>query len=271
MTFLGHVECAREVRLAKLVEAMGDLGLAQDALGPLQLVAERGPDRVGRYELVFAELRDQMRVFEEEVIALFLQADAGTRAARVAPGTAFGNALDAAFDSVMALANLVHLFGTEATRNSCDPFSRHFARRTRAAIADSQARDNPYLWQMLVGRFPEDVSYPWFSFAAAKRMPRIFESLGTIDSALDSCVDEFDFVHLSNVLDWLSPEQATRTLKRAARALRRGGHVVIRQLNSTLAIPALAPQLEWLPEAAAELHARDRSFFYRLLHVGRRA
>ena len=47
----------------------------------------------------------------------------------------------------------------------------------------------------------------------------------------------YDFVHLSNILDWLSPEEARATLDVAHAALRPGGWVLIRQLNSTLDIP----------------------------------
>jgi S-adenosylmethionine-diacylglycerol 3-amino-3-carboxypropyl transferase len=271
MEVLGHAACAPDFRAAKLAEAMGALALSQDVLGPFPFVAERGPDQVGRYELLFAELRDQMRTSEDEWIAICRDDNATKRAARIGPGTTLGNALDVAFDRVMALPNLVHLFGSEATRNSREPFSRHFARRTRNAIADLPTHDNPYLWQMLLGRFPDGTAYPWLSAAAPQRMPRIVESVGTMDSALADCPGEFDFVHLSNILDWLSSEQAARTLQLSHQALRPGGYVIIRQLNSTLAIPAIGPQLEWLPELANDLHARDRSFFYRLIHVGRRA
>jgi S-adenosylmethionine-diacylglycerol 3-amino-3-carboxypropyl transferase len=101
-------------------------------------------------------------------------------------------------------------------------------------------------------------------------MPRIDESPGTMDAALAHRCGEIDFVHLSNILDWLSAEQAARTLELAHDALRPGGHVIIRHLNSMLDIPALAPRFEWLAELGRELHARDRSFFYRSIYVARR-
>jgi S-adenosylmethionine-diacylglycerol 3-amino-3-carboxypropyl transferase len=46
--------------------------------------------------------------------------------------------------------------------------------------------------------------------------------------------------------------------------------VIIRQLNSSLDIPAMASTFAWQPQASAELLAKDRSFFYRCVHVGRR-
>jgi S-adenosylmethionine-diacylglycerol 3-amino-3-carboxypropyl transferase len=101
-------------------------------------------------------------------------------------------------------------------------------------------------------------------------MPEVAYVHSTMDAALAESGGDFDYVHLSNILDWLSPDEARHTLARAAEALRPGGYTLIRQLNSTLDIPALGPQFDWDVAGAAELHARDRSFFYRSLHLGRR-
>jgi S-adenosylmethionine-diacylglycerol 3-amino-3-carboxypropyl transferase len=170
----------------------------------------------------------------------------------------------------MALPNLVRLFGPEATRNSREPFSRHFANRTRRAVATLPTHDNPYLWQLLLGRFPPGFRYPWLDMASPARMPQITEFIGSMDSALTGSDTEFDLIHLSNILDWLDPEQARRTLELAAERLCPGGYVLIRQLNSTLNIPSLGGGIEWRTNEADALHARDRSFFYRRLHLGRK-
>lgn len=270
MQVLGHLALDAEARAAKLVEALTVLQLQSDALGPMPMVAQCGPDHAGRYELLFAQLRAAMATYKDEWFRVLADQDPEKRVAQVAPGTHLGQALDEAFNRVMAMPNLVHLFGLEATRNSRQPFSRHFAERTRAAIGELRTLDNPYLWQMLLGRFFDQAVYPWLTAPPPDRMPRIEESLGTMDSALLHRRGEFDFVHLSNILDWLSPEQAARTLELAHDALRMEGYVIIRQLNSTLDIPVLAPRFEWLTELGRDLHARDRSFFYRRIHIGRR-
>lgn len=80
----------------------------------------------------------------------------------------------------------------------------------------------------------------------------------------------FDFVHLSNILDWLDPEDARATLDLARRALRPGGWALVRQLNSTLDIERLGDGFEWQATRARRLHRADRSFFYRALYLGRR-
>ena len=170
----------------------------------------------------------------------------------------------------MALPNLVGLFGEPATRNRCEPFSRPFARRTRHAFATLPAADNPYLWQMLQGQFPPGVVYPWLSSAAPRCMPEVLWTVAGMAEALQGRTDAFDFIHLSNVLDWLTPEAAGLILELCWRALRPGGWTLIRHLNSSLDIQMLGARLEWQTRAAIALHARDRSFFYRGLHLGRK-
>lgn len=101
--------------------------------------------------------------------------------------------------------------------------------------------------------------------------PALIWTLGLMNDSLAEAEPEaFDFVHLSNILDWLTPDEAATTLDRAWSALRTGGRVLIRHLNSTLDIPALGARFEWETKGAAVLHAADRSFFYRGLHLGRK-
>jgi len=91
-----------------------------------------------------------------------------------------------------------------------------------------------------------------------------------MDKALRAEPNAYDFVHLSNILDWLSPEQAAATLDLAWVALRPGGWTLIRQLNSSLDIQALGGRFDWQDRPASALHNRDRSFFYRKLLLGRK-
>ena len=181
-----------------------------------------------------------------------------------------GAFLDGAFDSVMTQSNLVGLFGEAATRNRCEPFARHFARRTRHALTTMPAADNPYLWQLLRGRFPGKVVYPWLTAEPPSKMPVIEWEVQSMAAALQGLAEAFDYIHLSNILDWLAPDEARSTLELAWKALRPGGLVFIRQLNSSLDIPLLSTRFEWQDRLAREWHDRDRSFFYRKLYLGRK-
>jgi S-adenosylmethionine-diacylglycerol 3-amino-3-carboxypropyl transferase len=270
LALLGHAPMSFEERRVLLAENLTALGLAAHALGFDGLVERIGPDHAGRYELVFAQLRAALAPVGAELAAVLRLRDPVEQARRVAPATPLGRALDEAFDEVMALPNLVRLFSEQATRNAVEPFARHFARRGRHVLATLPAADNPYLWQMLAGRFPEGVVYPWLTLLPPPRMPEITWSRSGMTEALQERPNAFDFVHLSNILDWLSPEEARATLDHTAAALRPGGWTLIRQLNSTLDIPVLGPQFDWDIQTAADWHARDRSFFYRALHLGRK-
>ncbi len=277
---LGHAPM--NDRSARLREHLAALDLGADALGPLDTVAALGPDHAGRYERCFAELTRSLADQADALDALLRLRDPVEQARRVESTTPLGRRMDEALDEVLALPNLVRLFGAEATNNPVEPFARHFARRIRHVLATLPAADNPYLWQMLKGCYPA-VRIPWLDTwrqdsdlaVVHDRQDRNLAATttranGFMADALQAEPAAFDFVHLSNILDWLTPEKATHTLDVAARALRPGGWTLIRQLNSTLDIPALGPMFEWHVDDAARLHGADRSFFYRGLHLGRK-
>src|SRR5262249_37794947 len=79
----------------------------------------------GRYERLFARLRDALRDHEEELAALLQLRDPAEQARRADPDTPLRRALDAAYDDVLALPHLVRLFGEGATQNPVEPFARH--------------------------------------------------------------------------------------------------------------------------------------------------
>lgn len=270
-SILGHTAMRAKDRSALLAEELRALDLPADVLGPLDFVAEAGPDHAGRYERVFAQLRKALDPHSSALAAVLRSRDPAEQARRVAPDTDLGRALDESFDEVLAMPNLVRLFGEGATKNPAEPFSRHFARRTRQVLATLPAADNPFLWQMFAGQFPYGVLSPWLAAPIPRCLPTVLWTLGSMDDALSEAKrGAFDFVHLSNILDWLTPAEAATTLARARSALRPGGRILIRQLNSTLDILALGSQFVWHEEEAAALHSRDRSFFYRRLHLGRK-
>ena len=267
---LGHTSMPIAARRQRLIAELQKLNLHLDVLGPIDLVAELGPDQSGRYEGLFLKLREALSDCADEVTALLELHDPDEQLRRVNGATHLGRSLDAAFDSVMALPNLIGLFGEAATRNRCEPFSRHFARRTRHALATLPAADNPYLWQILRGRFPNHVLYPWLTASAPTRMPEIRWTVTSMAEALYDQHETYDFIHVSNILDWLTPEDARSTLDLVWQALRPNGWTLIRQLNSSLDIRGLGMRFEWQDKSADALHNRDRSFFYRQLHLGRK-
>jgi S-adenosylmethionine-diacylglycerol 3-amino-3-carboxypropyl transferase len=270
LAILGHASLPEAERRLRLTRELKALDLPVSALGPIDFLAKVGPDQAGRYEGLFSRLRETLNEKADELTALLGLRDPAEQSRRADPSTSLGRALDVALDSVMGLPNLIGLFGEAATRNRCEPFSRHFARRTRHVLATQPAADNPYLWQMLLGHFPRDVVYPWLKADPPARLPEILWTVSGMAEVLSGRSRAFDFVHLSNILDWLAPEDARSTLELVWSALRPGGLTFIRQLNSNLDIPALGDRFEWEDVSADALHDRDRSFFYRGLHLGRK-
>jgi S-adenosylmethionine-diacylglycerol 3-amino-3-carboxypropyl transferase len=220
---------------------------------------------------LFRALRRELEPVRDSLEQLLLLDNPQIQSATSAPNTLLGAAIDRAFDSIMALPNLIRLFGPDATANPAEPFNRHFARRTRHVLATQPAARNPWLWQLFKGAFPPGVTYPWLHAPAPARSPRIQLTTGSmLDTLRASEPDCCDLVHLSNILDWLSPAAARETLAAARHVLKPGGEVLIRQLNSTLNIPNAAPELHWRRELSQRLEETDRSFFYRRIHLGRK-
>lgn len=270
---LGHAVMEKAERVSVLAATLLRLGLATEALGVLDVVGTTGPDHAGRYESVFCALRQQLEVdgVTPQAVETLLSRSTKERHQLMSPDSALGRTIDAAFDRSMSIDILVRLFGEGATRNPVVPFARHFAHRTRLALIRDDAAQNPYLWQVLRGEFPLRAPNSWLDAAAPTNWPEITWSVEPMLDALRAEPSAFDVVHLSNILDWLNPEEARETLVAAARALRPGGVVILRQLNSTLDIRAVRCPIAWDTDASDELSSRDRSYFYSAIHFGRRA
>lgn len=260
---LGHVPMVAEERRRRMKGLLDQLGLDEDVFGPPEWIAERGVDHGGRYEVCFAELRARLKPWRGELVSM-LRSEA--------PVMDFGGTwLDEAFAEVMSLANLVRLFGQEATQNPRRSFSDHFAGRTKQVIGRMPPMENPFLWQILAGGFPPGCRYDWLEDERPMIAGAVWRQ-GKMDAVLDSMAAESaELVHLSNILDWLSPGEAEATLRSARRVLKPGGQVILRQLNSTLEIGELDAGIAWDIEMGKAMEARDRSYFYPRIHVGSRA
>jgi S-adenosylmethionine-diacylglycerol 3-amino-3-carboxypropyl transferase len=271
---LGHMPMPETRRQAILNPWLDREGLPPHMFGPPELVAHLGCDHSGRYERAFARLREALAPHQAEWQALLRLTDPADAAARVAPDTKLGASLDAAFAQVFALANLVCLFGTEATQNPSRLFHEHFAWRTRVALERHPPVTNPFLWQIFAGRFPPNHMYDWLQTPSDARIsrPETVYHQGKMAAVLAAMTPaSLDLVHLSNILDWLSPAEAEASLAAAAHALKPGGFVIIRQLNSSLDIAAIGSDFRWDHALGAEMEARDRSFFYPKIFIGMRA
>lgn len=271
LALLGHspMEVSQRVQILKTL--FQELGIEEESLGNLEQNCLAGVDFAGRYEVVFAAFREELKPFASQIEALFQEETIEGQAEKVAPGTPLEEALKRAFEKVFSQENLVQIFGEKATANRVQEFSQHFAQKTLQYLRQHRAADSPYLAQLLLGHFYEGVYAPWYYLPATIAPAEIHTHPSFLHTYLQKAPkQQFDLVHLSNITDWLSPEEARETLSLAFEALKPGGVVVIRQLNSQLDLYSLGQAFEWDLRLAEELHAKDRSFFYRGLLIGRK-
>jgi S-adenosylmethionine-diacylglycerol 3-amino-3-carboxypropyl transferase len=265
---LGHRTMPAAARRTGIEAACTELGIHPNVFGPAETNAEAGLDHAGRYERVFAQLRVELECHTQDIDHLLSQNDALRQSMSASPSSALGQALDRAFHAVMARPILEHLFGSAATQGCRQPFSVHFLERLRRVLSELPAANNPFLWQLLRGRHPPGSPADWLALPPSPT-PITTWHAAPMDQDLTATSEKFDLIHLSNILDWLDPGQAALTLELARQRLHPGGTLIIRQLNSVLDIPKLAPALNWDEPTAVQWHSKDRSFFYHALHIAR--
>ncbi len=265
MELLGYADINASQRKEGLLKLFDANSVHKNTFGDFDTLASIGLDYSGRYELLFARLQERLKNIPANN-ALFQLDDAIEQKRFLKENPDYLVALKDVFTEVMHLDNLVRLFGKEATQNSIKPFSLHFLERTIAAIETLPAASNPYLAQLLQGKF-HSKEYEWLSLPNQTLETEIQFVNSSMLDALSKGKEKYDFIHLSNILDWLDHQQATQLLYAASQKLAHGGQLVIRQLNSSLQIPNLCPDLFWQPDIASDLHNNDRSFFYQKIHV----
>ena len=271
LQILGHEKMSMDARKKELIGLCKVLRLPHDIFGSLDEVSRKGPDFAGRYEAVFEQLRKILAPSAKQIAQLLQETDLVEQSQKL--HSHLEAPLKKAFSEVMALPYLVRLFGAEATRNSVEPFALHFFHRTCMILQTVPALGNPYLAQVLLGQFTGGVYYPWLLCDSPAQLPTMSFETTSMVLALEKNIAEgktYHFVHLSNILDWLSPEDVEKTLLLAFKILEPKGYVLIRQLNSNLNIRQWGHFFSWQEEASQRLHQRDRSYFYRAIHLGQK-
>lgn len=245
LRLLGHITMPAEQRDSELQCRMADISMHEDVLGPRKLIAELGPDYCGRYEWVFARLRELLAAHHQELSELLSLSEPNGQLKLMDFGTRLGSALEHAFIDALELSKLIAIFGPDATANRVVSFAEHFLHQTRQALTWFPAAENPFLHQILLGQFPGPI-WDWMDLPRGMEICPVEFRVGAMEAVLTSLPDQnYDLIHLSNILDWIQPGQATTLLQQAFRCLSPGGMVVIRQLNSTLDIPAVPSGFHW--------------------------
>lgn len=178
---------------------------------------------------------------------------------RVAFATAFGDEL------------LLAMFGPNAIQHAPPgSYPDYFRRQLEAGLAAGDRAVNPWLHHVLLGRYRDDPAAwpPFLREPPADLRPFASLTAGLLDVPSFA---PFDFVSLSNVLDWMDDASCRALLGRLGAELRPGATVLWRQLNDPRPLTGYAAAAFTFDAAAdAERTRRERSLFYDRVHTGTR-
>lgn len=223
----------------------------------------------GNFERLFRLLRDMLDGF---VIA------ADERRRRFEEGDAWDDVFaqpywPRCFEVIFSDALLTTMFGPAATQHATPgSYPRYFQARIEDALRREDRGTNPYLHHILLGHYlgPEEAWPEYLRLRDA--LPKDFapaEIQGTLLDVPD--FGRFDFVQISNVMDWMDDASCRSLADRLCAELRSGAALLWRQLNDPRDLRALfSAAFDFDERVDADLTARDRSAFYDQIHLGLR-
>lgn len=270
LKFLGHRDLSRGAREHQLHLICEETCDPVSSFGPADRIFEVGLDYAGRYEAAFKQVSKSVAIFPDSVLDILRLENTNDQARWLQNHPDFIARLLKSFDQVMCLENLVALFGETATQNRLMSFSTHFFQRTVHALHSFSASTNHFLWQVLAACTKTKPIARWLSQPRQEISADVHFETATMQDYLAQIDVQFDYIHLSNVLDWLTVEEARALLELTWNRLKPKGYTLIRQLNSDLPIRALGEHFTWLDEESDNLHREDLSYFYRRVHCGRK-
>lgn len=225
----------------------------------------------GNFERLFRSLRNFLDVF---VVS------AEDRSARLRNDDDWEDVFEApywrvAFDLAFSDGMLSTMFGDAAVQHAvAGSYPGYFRRQIEAALRRGDRGHNPFLSHLLLGKYLGD-ERDWPDYLRAHRGAKPFAGAASVPRVIDGTLLEvpdfgaFDFVQLSNVLDWMDDESCARLIERLGNELATNAVVIWRQLNDPRDLRALFGRRFVFDRARdARLLASDRSMFYDRIHVG---
>jgi S-adenosylmethionine-diacylglycerol 3-amino-3-carboxypropyl transferase len=140
--------------------------------------------------------------------------------------------------------------------------------RTRRALCMADVHSNPFLAYIVTGTYPPEARP---RYLRAEHLTRIRDRLsrvrlvkGTVDEA---AAGRLHGLNLSDVFEYMDPAEHERCYHSLTRHALPGARLVYWNMAVHRACPGSASNARPLPKLAAELHTRDRGWFYGALHV----
>ena len=170
------------------------------------------------------------------------------------------------FELFFAQKLLNTMFGPAATQYAPPgSYPAYFQAAFERGLQRDDRIQNGFLHHLLLGHYLKGSgSVP--VFVQSPPLSTAFQYIeGQIDDAVDLSV--YDFIGLSNICDWMSPDAVERLFQQINRQVTRGAVVVWRQLNNDRDLENLLDsRFHKLSALEKECLKKDRSLFYN--HIG---
>jgi S-adenosylmethionine-diacylglycerol 3-amino-3-carboxypropyl transferase len=174
-----------------------------------------------------------------------------------------------AFSTAFDDAVLTVMFGPNAVQHARPgSYPAYFRGRIEAGLTANDSAHNPWLHHVLLGHYLSDRE-AWPPFL--QNPPRDLGQFAVLPSTLQEVASfaPFDFVLLSNVLDWMDDASCRALADRLSAEMSPGAHILWRQLNDPRdLVDNLVAAFEFSAARDAELATRERSLFYDRVHLG---
>jgi S-adenosylmethionine-diacylglycerol 3-amino-3-carboxypropyl transferase len=140
--------------------------------------------------------------------------------------------------------------------------------RTRYALSELHTASNPYLAYIMTGNYPPEARP---RYLRPESIPLIRARIGRLSwmhGGAEAAEGPFDGFNLSDIFEYMTPADQDAVYGRLLESARPGARVVYWNMLAPRSRPErYRERVRPLAELAAELHLRDRAWFYQALHV----
>ncbi len=226
-----------------------------------------GLNQCGSFERLFHVLRTMLYNFvapKEEWLAFFAQ-PSDEFIQNITKNKFWPLTFKLAFDNEFLSA----IFGPEATQNAePDSYARYFQGVFERGLAHTDADKNYFLHHILLGFYiDKDDCLPLYLQGQYLNCIYDFTFLESTFQDLPS-IAPYDFINLSNILDWMDPEQSRALLQKINQDATPGTVVLWRQLNNEFDYMSYMSSFNFHIQLQIETMQNDRSLFYNRLCIG---
>jgi len=140
--------------------------------------------------------------------------------------------------------------------------------RTRHALTAIPVRTNPYLTYIMTGNYSSDALPRYLRAEHVPVVRQRLDRLSLVRGPAEAVVGPLDGFNLSDIFEYMSPSAHELTYAALVERAAPGARLVYWNMLAPRGPAAgVADRIRPLPDVAAELHARDKAWFYQAFHV----